>query len=200
MEEYVMFATYEEFAEAMDTLKERIATWNKDRGLTTFSNDFELKLFMEEAVEFLKAHTCVEGVCELADMMFVLYGSVSKAQSEDDVELVNDMLKLVTSFTEALIKEIGSTDSKAFSAMLYHSLVAVTENNELKPLDEKDTTGKVVKGTERKDPTELVTPIMEHFGYSPNEELDRDFEEAIEAAGLLVQAQALMHKEVLAHV
>lgn len=194
---YKTFDDFDTYKAHMEFLNSRIDEWNAKRGMVVFNKNFEVSLFVEECIEFLKAETLAESFCELADIYFVLTGSSFKSKVRgdlDDIDIVRDMAKLLINFIN-LFKNDTDMEGTLFSSVFYNVLEAIIANNELKPF-EKDERGKVIKGEDRNEPVEMVTPIFEHFNLDPNTKVEREGEDCAQGIELLTHYQSFLNNEV----
>jgi hypothetical protein len=164
---YKGFKTYKKFEEAMFPCITEINKWNAQRGLLDFDAVFEAHLLAEELKEVLETTDLAHFMCELADCTFVIYGTIFKSKvSLKGEEVIESLVDLMQSVTEKYRKALGLSNV-AFATLFFHALRFVIANNQLKPLDEKDKNGKVVKGNKVSDPVEMFTIACLALGYDP---------------------------------
>jgi hypothetical protein len=166
-------------------LKERIYTWNRDRGLTKFNANLEIKLLSEECNEFYMACDPAHIVQEYCDFLFVSYGTEFKigcitydsmpkfevwySQCEDLFEFIsvikNEMYRRVEGVIENYIGYSGydfERDLTIPDEIINKALLYVIEANEAKSA-EKDHSGKIVKGDKYISPYDRIKDTLDFY-------------------------------------
>jgi len=170
MKKIEKFEDYDEFEQAMKVLILAVEVWNAKRGLVHFDALFEARLLCEEMKEVAEAKTLAELMCELADCSFVLFGMLYKIKA-DKIELAHSPAEETADLVSNLIsiyRDHLDISGQDFSTLYYHAFKTVITNNQLKPFNEKDENGKVVKGKNVGDPVEDFKPLCKALGYDPD--------------------------------
>lgn len=162
-----------------NALKERVYTWNRDRGLTEYDPSLEIKMLTEELTEFWMAYDPAHIVQEYCDFLFVSYGTVFKigckkycsmpmlcAWYKDNIRLIDfisDTVEDMKERVENIIRDYtGKTCYFTINKIINKALGYVIEANEAKSA-EKDSSGKVVKGDSYISPYSKIKETLDFY-------------------------------------
>ena len=166
-------------------LKERVYTWNRDRGLTKLDPSLEIKMLSEERNEFYMAYDPTHIVQEYCDFLFVYYGTEFKigctkyesmamfkcwnSQCEDLFDFIYEskdtMQKRLGHIIENYIGYSGCdfvNNISLIDKIVNKALLYVIEANETKSA-KKDSSGKVVKGNKYISPYERIKETLDFY-------------------------------------
>jgi len=166
-------------------LKERIYTWNRDRGLTKLDPSLEIKMLSEERNEFYTAYDHTHIVQEYCDFLFVCYGTEFKigctkyesmamfkcwnSQCEDLFEFIYYTKDKIYKRVDHIIKDyIGYSGYDFYKNLslvdkiVNKALLYVIEANEAKSA-EKDSSGKVIKGDKYISPYDRIKETLDFY-------------------------------------
>jgi len=168
---------------------ERVAEWNRSRGLLEQGFDPQLEIWMltEEAREFVLAEDKYQKLQEAADFLFVFNGTEAKFYAETFVSYgaletatqgfycIQDWVSHVHAYHRNVIAELFFPNGSTFGGstvvdLLEIALDEVIKANERKP---KDTvSGKIIKGPDYESPLPQIKARVEErlHGYTQLEE------------------------------
>lgn len=154
----------------------QITEWNYLRNKLELVEGLEDRLWYEEAEEFrkelliylgnplFKLETVANMVKEYCDCNFVYYGTVAKQLGQTKIDDHNFELSIMNTYvTEILIKHKVKMYVPEEMSTIEMCLGYVIDSNNAKPT--KKIKGKVVKGSDYKDPTAMIIDLLLARGY-----------------------------------
>jgi len=143
-------------------IEDKIAMWNKERGLVVWDINLEMKLILEEAKEYYDAETLVDKFDAFLDLGFVAHGSAFKythnSVNNKEFEEFISLLGIIRKDFQSLIN-IYHED---FRDLANSGLEIVLKYNNKKS-SEKNEFGKIIKPKDFVGPEKELQELLDSY-------------------------------------